>query len=261
MFTVNPVRLAIILVVLSRPRPMRNLLAYWVATAIAGFFYLLTPLVVLHYTGASSSFAKDVTDSTASPVGQRIAIGLGALLLVVAVLMAVRFVAAATPSRAGRHTTQAGSGSASTSTRTIDPATLPIISRLRSRASDGTSDGTSWGRRLLNRAREAWQNGSPWIAFVVGLVVMPADGVLWALALIVTSGDALGTQLAAAIVFVFAALAIEEVILVSNVLAPEKTEAALRRFHNFAVAHHQKFTAGILALVGISLIVQGFGGF
>ncbi|WP_454231824.1 GAP family protein [Mycolicibacterium fortuitum] len=53
LFTVNPVRLGIILLVLSRPRPMQNLLVYWIGILVVGLAYLLIPLVLLHSTPTS----------------------------------------------------------------------------------------------------------------------------------------------------------------------------------------------------------------
>ena len=56
--TINPVRIGIVLLVLTRPRPMRNLLAYWVGAVIVGLFALIVPLIVLHSATSSASFSK-----------------------------------------------------------------------------------------------------------------------------------------------------------------------------------------------------------
>jgi hypothetical protein len=255
--TINPLRLGIILLVLSRPRPMQNLLAYWFGTLLSGFSYLLVPLFLLHSTPTSASIANGLTNSTASPVVQHVTIALGVVLLAVAVLMTVRSLAG-TPSR-GRHAMPSRRRGGGASTQVHDPAALPIISRLMRPADEVLPEGASRVRRLLSRARDAWRNGSPWIALVIGLMVMPADGVLLALALIVASGAAIGMQLGAGITFVITVLAVEEVILISNLVAPEKTHAALQWLHDWAVAHHRKFMAAIMAVVGASLIVQGLG--
>ena len=254
--TINPVRLGIILLVLSRPRPMQNLLAYWFGTLLSGLAYTLGPLLVLHST-PTSAIAKGLTHSNASPVVQHITVALGVVLLAVAMLMTVRSLAG-TPSR-GRHAVQSRRRRGRTSTQVRDPAALPIISRLMRPADEVLPEGASRVRRLLSRARDAWRNGSPWIALFIGLMVMPADGVLLALALIVASGTAIGMQLGAAITFVVTVLAVEEVILISNLVAPEKTHAALKWLHDWALAHHRKFMAVIMAVVGASLIVQGLG--
>jgi len=255
--TIAPVRLAIILVVLSRPRPMQNLLAYWFGTLLSGLAYLLIPLFVLHSTPTAASIAEGLTNSTASPVVQHITIALGVVLLSVSMLMTVRSIAG-TPSR-GRHAVQSRHRRGARSTKVLDPAALPIISRLMRPADEVQPEGSSRVRQLLGRARDAWRNGSPWIALVIGLMVMPGDGVLLALALIVASGAAFGMQLGAAITFVIAVLAVEEVILISNLVAPKKTQATLQWLHAWALAHHRKFMAVIMAVVGASLIVDGLG--
>jgi hypothetical protein len=60
-------------------------------------------------------------------------------------------------------------------------------------------------RRLLRRVRNAWENGSVWVAFVIGLAMGPQlQGIVFVLAIIMASGTAFGIQISAAIVFVFA---------------------------------------------------------
>ncbi len=258
LLTVNPVRLGIMLLVLSRPRPMPNLFAYWVGTLLAGLGYLIVPLILLHSTPTLASFARRFVQSEPDPVGQAVMIGLGALLLVLGAVIATRSLAKVS---GGGGTTSGRHAAANTSDVTFDPSTLPIVSRLTRPEPADSAPGTTRTRRTLSRATEAWQNGSPWIAFAIGLMVMPADGVLLALAVIVASGAPIGMQLGAAIVFVFIVLAVEELLLVSNLVVPDKTQAALRRLHDWAVAHHRKFMAAILGVVGISLIIQGMGGF
>ncbi len=255
LLTINPLRVGIILLVLSRPRPMQNLLAYWVGTLLSGLFYLVIPLAVLHATPTSAAFIELVR-SDRDPVVQHSIIALGSVLLLVAAMMAVRSVTRSPTNRVGSHQT-VPSG---TATATLDSASIPLISRLTSPTSgDGVSEKTPL-QRLFGRAREAWRGGSTWIAFALGLMVMPADGVLLALAVIVASGAAIGTQLGAAVGFVLVVLAFEEVILISNVFAPTHTQTALRYLHHWATTHHRKFMAAILVLVGASLIVQGVGG-
>lgn len=257
--TINPVRLGIILLVLSRPRPMQNLLAYWAGALIVGLVTLLVPLFVLHSTPASASFARDFAHPTANPAAQRTAIGIGVALLAVAILMVVRSMVRT--SAGVRQPVPDREGHAGTSTMVLDSAAPPVISRLLHPSQDVTSEGGSRARQLLNRARNAWQNGSPWIAFVIGIIVLPPlDGVLFALAIIVASGAAIEMQAVVVVMYMIGVLMIEEIILVSNVIAPAKTHAVLQRLHDWAQAHHQKFVAAILTVVGISLIARGLGG-
>ncbi|SKV84248.1 Protein of uncharacterised function (DUF2910) [Mycobacteroides abscessus subsp. massiliense] len=48
MFAVNPVLLAIIVLMISRPQPVQNLAAYWIGSTIVSLAGLLIPLMVLH---------------------------------------------------------------------------------------------------------------------------------------------------------------------------------------------------------------------
>ena len=80
------------------------------------------------------------------------------------------------------------------------------------------------------------------------------------LAIIVASGASFGVQITAAITFVIAMLTVEEVILVSHLARPAKTQAFLRRLHDWALAHRRKLVVAIFAVVGISLMAQGMGG-
>ena len=56
---VHPLRLGVTLLVISRPRAVQNLLAYWVGGLAVGFPALLVPLLVLHGTSLFRSFVKD----------------------------------------------------------------------------------------------------------------------------------------------------------------------------------------------------------
>jgi hypothetical protein len=253
--TINPVRIGIILLVITRPRPMQNLLAYWVGAMIVGLTTLIVPLIVLYATPSSASFLEDFAHPTANPTAQRVAIGVGVLLFSIGALIAVRSVRR--PSVA-RHSAPGPSGN---TTLVLDSAAPSIITRLLHPSGDVATKGGSPIRRLLSRIRTAWKNGSPWIAFGIGILILPPlDGVLFALAIIVASGAALGVQIVTVTAYMIGVLLIEEVILVSNVVAPAKTQAALRRLHDWARVHHQKFLAAILAVVGLSLVLRGVGG-
>ncbi|WP_454792333.1 GAP family protein [Mycolicibacterium lutetiense] len=259
--SINPVRLGIILVVLSRLRPLRNLVAYWTGAAIIGLTTLIVPLIALHAAPTSATFLRDFANPTANPAAQRTAITIGVALLVIAVLMLARSLRRS-PVPPGKPTVADPAGPGSVSTLLLDSSAPPAISRLlRTAAAAAAEEGESPIRRLFGRIRVAWRDGAPWISFVIGVIVLPPlDGVVFALAIIVASGAALGVQVGAAIAFVIGVLAVEEIILISNVAAPARTQAALQRLHDWARAHHRKFAAAILAVVGISLVARGMGG-
>ncbi|OBG82482.1 hypothetical protein A5699_00330 [Mycobacterium sp. E802] len=259
--TINPVRLGLILLVLSRPRPIQNLLAYWTGALLVGLLTLLVPLVLLHATPASAAFVKDFANPTANPAAQRSAIGVGAaLLLFAAVLVALSLVR--TPRAAAVNAAAPDrDGTTKTSTLLLDPSVPPVLRRLLHPEPDDEDGSRSPIRRLLSRARDAWRSGSPWISFGIGVWFLPPlDGVFLALGIVIASGASTGIQFVALIAFVIGVLTVEETILVSNVFAPERTQAALHRVHDWAHAHRRKFIAAILAVVGLSLIARGMGG-
>ena len=262
LMTIHPVRLGVTLLVISRRQPMQNLLAYWIGCLLVSLLVLLVPLIVLHGTPMFASYTKDWANPATNSTARHIEIGLGVLVLSVAALMAVRFAAHRRARRRGRNWAQLQTPGDNTSTQVRDSNTPAAISRLLGPAQDGATEGGSAIRRLPTRARDAWENGSLWVAFVIGLVVGPSldlIGVLFVISIIVASGAAIGMQVSAGIAFVVGVLAVEEIILVSNLVTPGKTQTALRRLHDWALAHRRKLLVAIVAVVGVSLIAQGMG--
>jgi hypothetical protein len=253
LMALNPVRLGITLLVISRPRPVQNLLAYGVGSLIMSGLPLLVPLTVLHLTPRFRSLAQDLaTPATAasSTVGQ-IQIGMGVLALSIAALMTVRFLVhqrAHLPTRGGNPSTLA-----------LDSNTPPAISRLLGRAQDAPTEGGSAIRRLLGRAHNAWVNGSLWVALVIGMGLVPIDTVLFVATIIVASGAAIGTQVSAAIAFVVVFLAVVEIVFVSYLATPAKTQAVLRLLHDWALAHRRQVLVVTFAVIGVSLVTRGMG--
>ena len=122
-------------------------------------------------------------------------------------------------------------------------------------------DALEWAiRRLLGRARDAWKNGSLWVALVMGFWAGPPPSlVIPVLAVVLASGAAIGAQISAIIVFVVLALAVVEIILVINMAAPAKTQAALRLLYDWAGARRRQILLAIFILVGVTLVAQGMG--
>jgi hypothetical protein len=253
----DPVRLGLNLLLVSRPRPAQNLLMYWVGCALVGFFLLLIPILVLHFTPTFSSFVRDLanpTTATSSTV-HTVEIVVGVLVLSIAAFLAVRFLA--------RQRAQLPKPGASTSTLVADSDAPNPISRLLGRGKDAAAEGGGSGsatRRLLGRANTAWESGSSWVALAIGFWAGPNPAmVVLGLTTILTSGAALGVQTSAAIVFIVETLAVVEIVLLSNLVAPAKTEAFLRRLHDWARSYRRQILVVMLALVGLALVAQGMG--
>ncbi len=252
LLALDPVRLGITLLMTSRPRPVPNLASYWVGSLTACVLTLLIPLMVLHWTPIFSSI-EHWTAPAANSTVRHVLIGMGVLTLAIAALMALH-------SLARRHQ-RAYLPTAPGNTSTLEPHshTPPAISRLLRRAQDAATDGSSRVRRLLGRGHNAWENGSLWVAWVIGFTFAgaPPLPVLFILATVVGSGAAIGTQFSAVVAFVVAMLAVVEVILASYLVTPTKTQAVLQLLHDWALAHRRQILVAILAVVGVSLLASG----
>jgi hypothetical protein len=252
--TLDPVRLGANLLLVSRPRPAQNLIVSWLGSLTTGVLLLLVPLLVLHFTPMFSPFVHDLANpaTTASATVRHVEIVLGVLVLAVAATMAVRFVA--------RQRAQVRDGNAKTSTLVEDSDVSMPVSRLLKRGQDAPAEGGSVFQRLLGRAHNAWESGALWVAFLIGYWVGPNPTlVLLALATILASGAAIGLQIGAAVVFIVVSLAVVEIVLISNLVAPTKTQAALRLVHDWVRGYRRQILVAILTLVGIVLVAQGTG--
>jgi Sap, sulfolipid-1-addressing protein len=253
----DPVRLGVNLLLVSRPRPAQNLLVYWAGCVLASVLLLLVPILVLHFTPTFSSFVHDLANpaTTASSTVRQAQIVMGVLALSVAALLAAR--------RWRRQRAPLPSGDTGTSTLLADHDAPNPISRLLTRGDAGQQPDGRFGsgaRRLLGRAQDAWESGALWVAFVIGFWAGPNPSlVIFALTTILTSGAAIGMQIAVAAAFVVETLAVVEIVLVSNLVSPAKTQAFLRVLHDWVRARRRQVLAAMLALIGVALVAQGTG--
>jgi hypothetical protein len=250
----DPVRLGANLLLVSRPRPAQNLMVSWLGSVSTGVLLLLVPLLVLHFTPMFAPFVHDLANpgTTASAAVRHVEIVLGVLVLAIAATVAVRFVT--------RQRAQVRDGNAKTSTLVEDSDASMTISRLLKRGQDAPAEGGSLIQRLLGRAHNAWESGALWVAFLIGYWAGPNPSlVLLALTTILASGAAIGTQIGVATVFIVVSLAVVEIVLISNVVAPTKTQAALRVLHDWVRGYRRQILVAILTLVGIVLVAQGTG--
>jgi len=257
----NPVRLALALLVVSRPRPLQNLFAFWAGCLTGSIPAVVIPLTLVHVT----SMADDVEDGLAAGLSAGyVKTVMGIFALTAAAVMITRSLArkpqAATPPApgAGRRHRKDGTGSIVVLDR--DPR-ASMIERLLG-PTDQPLEGGSAFRRLLRSLNRAWENGALWVTYVIGLAFggPQPDVSLFVGAVIVASGAAMGAQVASAVVFVLGTMGIIEIILVSYLITPVKTQAVVRVLHDWVSAHRQKIVISILAVVGVVLVAQGMGG-
>ncbi len=264
--TINPVRLGIIILVLSRPRPMQNLLAYWTGAVLVGLATLVIPLFVLHSTPTSSAFAR--ISRTPPRIRSRSASRSSRawFCLAIAVFMVARNLLRTPalgrwrPSEGGgqhrrrhhRHSYSIQVHHPSSQGSCIPPRSRPMTDG-EEKVSDPAATRPRAGR-VAERVPVDSLHHRPHSASTA------RTGCCFALAIMVASGASLEVQVVTTITFVFGVLLVEEIILVSNVVIPARTQAALRKLHEWGRMHHQKFVAAVLAVVGLSLLARGMGG-
>lgn len=245
LWALNPVLLGLVLLLISRPRPLQNLFVCWVGCLIANVPALLIPLVMLHVMPGFRSIAHDLATAGPNSAARHIQLGMGVLGLAVATVIAVR-----------------------SRTRQREDVLAPVgdftpsaISLPPSRDQDGSTQRRSAIRRLIGYANNAWESGSLWVALLVGLTFVPAGPVMVLLVdtTIVASGAPIGTQVIAAVAFVVGMFAVFEITLVSHLLSPTKTQAVLQPLHEWALAHRLQVLAAVFAVVGLSLVARGAG--
>jgi hypothetical protein len=247
MAALNPMRLGLALLMISRPRPGPNLLAYWAGGLTVCVPELLIPLVVLHFTPMFKVDPHERPSATTHSTLGHIQIGIGVIGLSIAAVIAVRFMARQrTPQLAATGDTRLGSS-------------LPIA-RFLGGPQDASTENESTMRRLLRRARDAWENGALWVAWVVGLASVPVDGVLFMVAIIVASGAAITAQVSAAVAFIIVMYSAVEIILVGYLATPLRTEALVRRLHDWVLTYRRQILIVMFTVVGVSQLAQGLSG-
>jgi hypothetical protein len=265
LLALDPVRLGLLVLVIMRPRPVQSLLVYWIGAMTASLLYMLVPLIVLHVTPGFRSVAQHLAAQAifGSPTVRHIQFGIGVVVLLIAAHMAVRL-------RAGQRAYVATPADTA-SPLVADSNTPTAISQPLDRAPDAPTGGGSLIWRLGARANGAWQrlwlpatgaweSESPRAAFIVGLLSGPPPAtVLLVLTTIMASGAAIGTQVSLAIAWVFGMFAVVEIILVSYLVSPTKTETALRRLHDWLLAHRRQAWIAMIAVVGVALLAYGMG--
>ncbi|MGH3724961.1 MAG: GAP family protein [Mycobacterium sp.] len=255
LMSLNPVLLGLILVVISRPRPVQNLLAFWVGALIVNVPSFVIALFALHLVPSFASFAKQLATADPGSSVKPLQLTTGVLALVVAVFLAVRL----RVRRRAEQPVATGTGGDS-SVLVMDPQTPTAAPRPVGRIRNAISGIASRVRRLLHLGKGAWENGALWVALVLGIGYMPPPPlVLLVDTIIVGSGTAMGTQVLAAVVFVFAMLAVFEIALISYVVAPARTQAVLEPVHSWALAHRSLVLLVLFAVVGVWQVLTGVG--
>lgn len=228
--SIDPTRLVIGGILMSRPRPRHNLLAYWLGGLAAGVAPGLCALALLH--GSLLLVMNHARSTLARFTGGYFQLAVGVLALLIAALMSAGYPArlhAAAPTYGDTPPAPA-----------LRPTTPTASARMRA------------------RMRHALEGGNPWVAFGIGLVTtMPPMDYLVVLILIVSSGAAIGIQLGAVVTFTLVVLVLVEMPLVSYLVMPAKTQMAMVHLQSWVATHRRRLLVAVPAAVGLMFVTAG----
>jgi hypothetical protein len=242
----DPVRLIIATFLVSRPRPLQSLFAYWAGGVVGGVASSVGVLIALR--DVATPILHDITSFVAACTGGYVRVALG----VIALLFALRVGAGMLRQQPAGVAMDAASPSAVA----LEPRPSRLL-QFRTTLQQHTPEALT---RLTARIWHALEDGSPRVAFVAGLATaLPPIEYQAALTTILASGAAIGAQLGASIMFLVVVLAAVEIVLVSYVVAPEKTQAFILKMQNWMRAVGGKLLPVSSAVAGVFLVFSGMG--
>jgi hypothetical protein len=239
---IDPVRLGLAVVMLSRRRPMLNLFAFWLGGIVSGVAIATIVLLgmrdaALAAIRAASSAISEVRAAVIIFSGPRLMITVGVLSLVILAVMLARERAAARVA--------------------VGPPTEPTLGGGNTAVLEDERPKSLFAR-LGTRTQAMLSGDALWPAFVVGAASTfpPYEGVVL-LTFIMASGTGIFTQFSVFIVFTFMVLAVIEIPLVSYLVRPEKTLALMLKMQAWLLTYRLKITQAVLGIGGVVWVTQG----
>ncbi len=237
----DPVRLGLIAVLMSRRKPFRYLLAFWLGGVITGVAVGMAVLVLMRDVAlaairSAESAITQVRSAAVFLAGPGLQLTGGAVLLLLVVVITARAKAAARVAAIPATTTGGG-------------GTATLVKQDRSR------NPFVW---LGARTQQMLDSDFVWPAFLVGLssTFPPYEGVVL-LAVIMASGTTIGAQFSAFIIFTLLVNGLVEIPLVGYLAWPTKTEAVMQRFHNWTRTYRLQISQVMFGGAGVMLLTQG----
>ena len=220
--------LAVVLVILTRPRPRPLLWAFWLSAVVVLCGVSAVVLAVFRAKGT----ILGSTSTTVSPTAYLI---VGVIALAVAVFASTK---------RGREMI----GREIEKSEAVDPN--PKGSR-GDRAKAKAQD-------VKAKAEEALKQGSVWMAILVGVFLgAPSPFSLAAVGLMVRNGYGLVTQLLLILVFGLITYLVVELPIISYAIAPEGTATRVEAFSTWLGTHKIQAVAAVVAVIGVVLIIKG----
>ncbi|WP_029107462.1 GAP family protein [Mycobacterium sp. URHD0025] len=228
---VDPLRVGVVAFMLSRSRPLRLLLPF--------FLFAFTANIAV---GAAVVFVfKNTSDDGGRTTPPALEIGIGVVALAIAVLSAtgvlerlVKQVRArrAVPATVGEHGTD--------------------------RDAPLTEDAVPALSKLPAGMQSALRGEAPWAAALLGLINgFPTPYYVAAMAAALTSGAALAEQMAALVVFNVVGFLAALIPIISFWVAPDSTRAAVERIYAWMGTHHRLVVAVLAGAVGVFFVSMG----
>ncbi len=222
----DPVRVGITALLLSRPRPVLNLFVFWLGGMTAGITVALAVLLFLR--DLALPLLRVAISAVSSPTAAHIQVVIGGF----AVLIAARFWA---------------------HQRAPAPVTGADASGLLLQRNTVTAPGR-------HSIRDRLECGSLVVVFVAGLALAtPPVEYVAALITILASTATVGAQVGAAVMFTLVAFTVVEVPLIGYLTTPAKTLAVLRRLNDWIHARRHVIPSVLIGVVGALLMVTGIG--
>jgi hypothetical protein len=227
----EPIRLGLAVLMLNRPRPLLQLLAFLCGGLTMGIGVGLVVLFVLRSTPVAHGML------TLAQV--QIAAGLLALFvaIVVATNVSARKIVRRRPAPA---VVSSGGGVVVVADPTPPAGPQNLSARIRHLLLEGDS---------------------VWVAAVSGLgTALPSANFMAALAAILASGERPIAQVQALVLFNLMAFTLAEIPLVSYLIAPERTRAAMTSLHAWLQSRRRREVAALVAASGCFMLVLGVTG-
>jgi Sap, sulfolipid-1-addressing protein len=223
---VDPVRIGIAALLISRPRPMLNLLAFWLGGMAAG---IAAPLVVLLLLrDFTLSVVRVMVSAVSSPIVAHIQVAIGVTVPIAALIAAGVWARPRAPVPAGAEASV-------------------LVRELKTPTGSGPLS-----------IRGQLEGGSLVMAFVAGLALAtPPVEYLAAIIAILASGATAAAQVGAALIFTLVAFTVVEVPLISYLATPAKTLAVVQRLNDWISARRRAIPVVVVGALGVLLVVTG----
>jgi hypothetical protein len=241
----DPVRLGVTLLLISRPRPILNLLVYWLGAMFVGVTSAVVVLTMMR--DFAPTLLQNVSSLVATPMVRRAQVVAGVLALLLAALITTGL---PVRQRLGLQVPV--------------PVPLPVEVPVPLRMGGDPSSlllqpsAPTGILLLLGRARGVLKGESLWVAFAAGMGTGPAPlEYLVALVAILASGGEIARQISAAVIFNVIMLAVCETTLVSYLAMPTKTQAIIGLLNSWVGTHRRRILSLIVGVAGLCLVVAG----